>query len=236
LGKSWQPFGGAGYFVLVVLLALSLVAAGVLIGVPLMAARRSDSFEQRAPADRWLDLLYFGLLGVGYLFVEIPLIQRIILFLGHPAYAFTAVLFALLLFSGIGSAISSRVPLALALAALVALILLYMVVLPSVFDALLGLPWAARLLSTALLLAPAGLLMGIPFPLGLQRFSDRMPDRVPWAWATNGAMSVVASVLSALLALSFGFLWVLLIGALCYAGAGLIARRWSGGNEPASPA
>ncbi|MGC9347066.1 MAG: hypothetical protein ACP5JG_02915 [Anaerolineae bacterium] len=235
LGKTWQPFGGAGYFVLVVLLVLSLIAAGFLIGVPMVAMRRRFTAVDRTKG--WgLDLLYFGLLGIGYLFVEIPLIQRIILFLGHPAYAFTAVLFALLLFSGIGSAISSRVSLRWALAALVGLILIYMVALPAVFDALLGLPWIARLLSTALLLAPGGLLMGIPFPQGLQWFSQRMPGQVPWAWATNGAMSVVASVLSALLALSLGFFWVLLIGALCYAGAAVIAWRWQNGARASSPA
>jgi hypothetical protein len=73
-----------------------------------------------------------------------------------------------------------------------------------------------------LLLASPGLLMGIPFPAGLRRLGAESPDLVPWVWAVNGAASVVASVLAALLALSFGFRLVLLVGAACYAGACLM--------------
>ncbi len=236
LGMSWQPFGGAGYFVILALLAFSLGAAAVLIGLPALIFRRSGGgraatqdgtspVEVDHPA---LDLAYFGLLGVGYLFVEIPLMQRAILFLGHPAYAVTAVLFALLLFSGIGSALAARLRNRLRhiLIALVLLVAIYAVVLPAIFEALLGLLWGVRLIATVLLLAPGGFLMGIPFPTGLAYLSARVPEWLPWAWAVNGALSVVASVLSALVALSTGFIWVLVIGALCYGGAWMIARRW----------
>jgi hypothetical protein len=238
LGKSWQPFGGAGYFVVLALLSLSVVAATLLIGLPALALRRRGAHDagDDAPAavkdaSRGLapDLLYFGLLGLGYLLVEIPLMQRAILFLGHPAYAVTTVLFALLLFSGLGSALSDRWSprraVRAVLVALVALVFVYAFGLPRLFDALLGLPWLARLLVTVLVLAPCGFLMGIPFPLGLRRFGARAPRQVPWAWAANGAMSVVASVLSALLALSLGFRVVLMIGALCYGSAWVVVVR-----------
>ncbi|MGD8969470.1 MAG: hypothetical protein PVI07_18350, partial [Anaerolineae bacterium] len=98
-GHTWQPFGGAGYLVLLMLLVLAVIAAGVLILLPIAALRR-----QGGPMGA--TLVYFALLGLGYLFVEIPLMQRFILFLGHPAYAMATVLFAILLFSGLGSAVS----------------------------------------------------------------------------------------------------------------------------------
>ncbi|MEJ5311634.1 MAG: hypothetical protein WHX52_17880 [Anaerolineae bacterium] len=220
LGKTWQPFGGAGYFVLVALLLLAVGAATVVILLPVAALRRGGGVGRRA------GLVYFGLLGLGFMLVEVPLLQRFILFLGHPAYAMTTVLFAILLFSGIGSALSQHISARLALALLVGLIGGYAVGLPWLFARTLALPLGARMLVAALTLAPAGLLMGMPFPQGLRRLGE-LPTRptllVPWAWGINGALSVVASVLAALLALSSGFDVVLLCGALCYAGAWLTA-------------
>jgi hypothetical protein len=96
----------------------------------------------------------------------------------------------------------------------------------------LGLPLTIRLGLTALVLSPLGLLMGIPFPAGIRlmkREQAHSPDdevqdvSIPWIWAVNGAASVVASILSALLALTFGFNWVLRLGALCYTGVWLTA-------------
>lgn len=222
LGKIWQPFGGAGYFVLIALLLLATLAASALIGLPLLALSRTANKAQGvskryAARDTALPLAYFGLLGLGFLLVEIPLMQRFILLLSHPAYAFTAVLFALLLFSGIGSALSARLPLRPALAALVALSLLYAWILPHLFEQALQLPFGARIAVALVVLAPLGILMGMPFPAGMQRLERSAPQWIAWAWGVNGATSVIASVLAGLLALSLGFRWVLLIGTLCYA-------------------
>lgn len=222
LGMTWQPFGGAGYFVLLALLGLTLVLAIGLILLPLAVVRRPSSVVPRSLS---LPVLaYFGLIGLAYLFVEIPLIQRFILFLGQPAYALAAVLFTLLLFSGLGSRIAHRVPqrLALALVAVMALVLPWL--LPGLFALSLGLPFGLRLAETVVVLAPLGLLMGMPFPLGihwLERAGPPDAGLVAWAWGVNGAASVVSSVLAALLALSFGFSAVLAAGALCYGGAWL---------------
>jgi hypothetical protein len=229
LGMTWQPFGGAGYFVLLALLGLVTVLAAALILLPLVAARAGPGAEGRnrtAPGRRSsvYALTYFGLIGLAYLFVEIPLIQRFILFLGQPAYALAAVLFTLLLFSGLGSRIAHRVPqrLALTLVAVMALVLPWL--LPGLFALSLGLPLGLRLAETIVVLAPLGLLMGMPFPLGirwLERAGPSGAGLVAWAWGVNGAASVVSSVLAALLALSFGFSAVLVAGALCYGGAWL---------------
>ncbi|MCK4314479.1 MAG: hypothetical protein KAX24_01790, partial [Anaerolineae bacterium] len=155
--------------------------------------------------------------------VEIPLLQRFILFLGHPAYAMAMVLFALLLFSGLGSLLSRRVPLWLVLIMLPVLVVAYALGLPALFDITLAAPFWGRLIVTVVALAPPGLLMGMPFPKGLALLERKGPALITWAWGVNGAVSVVASILAALLALSFGFSVVLAVGAACYTGAWVMA-------------
>jgi hypothetical protein len=230
-GHTWQPFGGAGYFVLLALLGLGVVAAGVLIVLPLGAYRRERLHGKSLGAT----LVYFALLGLGYLCVEIPLLQRFILFLGHPAYAMAAVLFALLLFSGLGSLLSRRVPLRLVLLSLPLTVAGYALGLPFFFKAVLGVPAGGRLLIAVLTLAPLGLLMGMPFPKGLALLEQRGATFVAWAWGVNGAVSVVASILAALLSLSFGFLVVLALGAACYGAAWVIVKAIRGFAVPLGP-
>jgi len=159
------------------------------------------------------------MLGLGYLFVEIPLMQHFILFLGHPIYAFAAVLFAILLFSGLGSMISGRLSLPRTLMVLIGAIVLYPLALPFVFRLLLGQSLGLRLLVSVLSLAPLGFLMGVPFPKGVEIIGRLAPDLVPWAWGINGCTSVLASILSAMLAISFGFSRVLVGGSVAYAAA-----------------
>jgi hypothetical protein len=232
LGKTWQPFGGAGYFVILALLGIAVLLAVGLILLPAVAFRwRARSPKPGSePGSRpiLLFLIYFALIGFAYLLVEIPLIQRFILYLGHPAYAMTAVLFTLLLFSGLGSQLGARIPVPLALAGLVLILLGAPLALPLLFGWTLGLSLGMRLVLTVLMLAPVGFLMGIPFPAGIRRLSSQRFDgfeqdvmSIPWVWGVNGAASVISAVLAALLALSFGFSWVLGLGAMCYAGAGL---------------
>ena len=226
-GHTWQPFGGAGYFVLLALLALGMLAAGTLILLPLAARGPFDLAQDkrmRREGPLGATLGYFALLGLGYLCVEIPLLQRFILFLGHPAYAMATVLFALLLFSGLGSLLSRRVPLWLPLILLPLLVGGYAVGLPALFEATLAAPLSGRLVIAVVALAPPGLLMGMPFPKGLALLELGSPDLIAWAWGVNGAVSVVTSILAALLALSFGFSAVLALGAACYLGAWITAR------------
>ncbi|MBU4225014.1 MAG: hypothetical protein KKC71_04255 [Chloroflexi bacterium] len=257
LGQTWQPFGGAGYFVILALLALSILLAGALILLP-VAIRAHPSPSQLHPSPFILPpLLYFTFIGLAFMLVEIPLIQRFILYLGHPAYAMSAVIFSLLLFSAMGSRLSHRIPLRLALPILIILLVITPFLLPYIFTLTLGLPFLLRLALTALILAPLGFLMGIPFPAGIRQIAMEpsvighplatlpglaaragrasQPSAIPWLWAVNGAASVVASVLAALLALTFGFSWVLRIGALCYASAWLVClsanRRRPDGRE-----
>lgn len=212
-GRTWQPFGGVGYLVLLALLVLAIAAAGLLILLPLVVRVRIGR-ERRLG----VTMGYFALLGLGFMLVEIPLMQRFILFLGHPAYAMATVLFALLLFSGMGSLLSRRMPLGLALPLIPALVGGYAVGLPALFEVALAAPLWGRLITAVLALVPLGLLLGMPFPKGLALLGES-PTLVAWAWGVNGAVSVVASILAALVALSWGSSVVLLAGAVCYLGA-----------------
>jgi hypothetical protein len=215
-GHVWQPFGGAGYLVLLGLLAIGSLAAGVLVLLPLAGRRTKRPATDGPPV--LVQLLPFGFLGLGFLFVEIPLLQRFILFLGHPSYAMATVLGALLLFSGVGSLLSGRVRLGVAMGALVGLVLVYQAGLSLFSGPLLRLPLGMRVGVVVLTLAPLGILMGIPFPNSLARLQRETPGLVAWAWGVNGALSVMASILAALIALSWGFRIVMGLGALCYVG------------------
>ena len=221
LGRIWLPWGGSGYFVLVALLAVAMVTSGVLIVLPLAFARQGEG-ERKGLRGR--TLAYFGLLGLGFLLVEIPLMQRFILFLGQPVYAFAGVAASILFFSGLGSLAASRLSPGRTLPLLVVCVLLYPLGLPLFFEALMGAPLGVRILATVLCLAPLGFLMGMPFPGGLAWLRKRAHGMIPWAWAVNGCMSVLASVLAAMIALSAGFSWVLAAGGLAYAGAWVALR------------
>lgn len=228
VGHTWQPFGGAGYFVLLVLLALALVAASLIILVPLTALERRGK-PLRAT------LIYFALLGLGFLFVEIPLMQRFILFLGSPSYAMATVLFAILLFSGVGSIASDRVSLRLALVLLPMTVGVYPVALPRLFGVALAAPLWGRLVVAVAALAPVGFLMGIPMPRAVNLLEASAPGLIAWAWAVNGAASVIASIGAALLALTSGFSTVLALGAACYLGALFTAASLRLPQSPVSP-
>jgi len=168
--------------------------------------------------------------GLGYILVEIAFIQRFVLFLGHPTYALTVVIFLLMLSSGAGSLYSrlwlpradmAWLPLLLVIAALLADV----VFLPSRLAALVGLAFGYRLVISAVLLVPLGFVMGMPFPTGLRalaaaaskEFSNETSDNaVEWAWAMNAAASVLGSVLAMVIAIQFGLTITLACGAAAY--------------------
>lgn len=231
LGLTWQPFGGSGYFVLVALLILvSLASAGLIIG-PLLLQRRRSSGGPAVPARAWRGrvFLYFACLGLAFLFVEIPIAQRFILVLDKPVTALAIVLFALLLFSGLGSLTVQRWSLPWALLLLIALIAVYPLLLEPVSRLALDQAAGGRIFLTVLALAPLGFLMGLPFVGGLRVVEEREPGLTPWAWAINGSFSVISSVLAVMIALSWGFAAVLWLGAAAYSLALLAFRGlWSG--------
>ena len=217
-GKTWQPFGGAGYLVVVFLLVVVLILSTLFILLPVLVGRLRRNLQSRHQPEATLRgraLAYFLLLGFGFMAIEMPLIQKLILFLGQPAYSFSAVLFTLLLASGLGSLFSRRVKgwWLLILGVVAGLSPLW---LGAVMTFAMGWTLPLRLLTVLACLAPLGFLMGVPFPKGIAAVQAKDPNLIPWLWAVNGAASVVSSVLSAMLAISFGFIPLLVGGGCCY--------------------
>jgi hypothetical protein len=225
LGKTWQPFGGAGYLIVLALLVLVSALALALVAVPIAVVLRRRRVSGSGRGGWLAPTVYFGGLGLGFLLVEIALVQRFILLLEQPAYSLAVVLFALLLFSGVGSALSGRVSWRGALAVLVAAVVVYPGLLSETFPELLGESRAVRVAVALVLLAPLGLLMGVPFPRGLTAVGRTGRDWLPLAWGVNGFTSVIGAVLAAVLALSFGFDAVFLAGGLAYLAALAVVGR-----------
>lgn len=214
LGKTWQPFGGSGYLILLLLFALAFIVSVALLILPIWAlGRKSRPIDSRTLVRV---LVYFAALGCGFLFVEIPLIERFTLLLDYPVYAFTVVLFSLLLFSGIGSLFAERIPWRAALVSLVLAIALY-AALVQVIPLLLGQTLFVRIVTAIIVVAPVGLLLGIPFPRGLVFVREEAPQLLPLAWGVNGFTSVLSSILATLLALSWGLTPILLGAGVAYA-------------------
>jgi spermidine synthase len=222
LGRRWQPFGGSGYFVLLALLLFALTAAALFVLLPLAVRKRFRAALADAGARRaGRTLGYFIALGLAFLLVEVVFIQRFMLVLAQPTLALAAVVGPLLVFSGLGSLASARIPWRPAMIVLAMLIGAYAVLGRSLVPMLLELPLEGRVGTVALLTAPVGFLMGIPFARGIAALSDE-PAFVPWAWAANGGASVVSGVLAAALSLSLGFTVVLLLGAGLYLAATML--------------
>jgi len=203
-----------------------------LLCIPLLLLERAARARAQAAAPRRA-LLGIAALGLGYMFVEVPLLQRLTLPLGHPVLAVAVVLVALLLWSGIGSLVSARFAPGrvgvVSLACAIAVALSLWVGLSGVEGGLIHLPLPTRILGVVALLAPAGLAMGMPFPLALRALSGLDELFVPSAFLWNGIASVLAGPLAVILAMEFGFRATLLMGVLCYALAGLLLR---GGARP----
>jgi MFS family permease len=176
----------------------------------------------------WLG--YFSCLGVGFMLIEIGLMQRFVLFLGHPVYALTVVLFTLLLGGAIGSRLSQRAGgnarrlLTMTLPIVGLLAVVYAYALPYLFSSWLGLERPLRIALSAALLLPMGVGLGMPLPAGIALLGRHRPEHLAWAWAINGATSVLGSVVAMLIALTVGFRVVVLTGAACYVVALALAR------------
>ena len=211
-----------GVLVLLVVFAVSIVAVAAFLLLPLALKKgRPSPFR----------VLYFVAIGLGYILVEIAFIQRFVLFLGHPTYALTVVIFLLMLSSGAGSLTSRRwilrtelgwIPLLLAVLVLIG----YSFFLPHVLADWVGLRFTLRLAISATVLVPLGFVMGMPFPIGLRALAGmagNSPDgevsshsAVEWAWAMNAAASVLGSVLAMVIAIEFGLTATLACGAAAY--------------------
>jgi len=217
LGRTWQPFGGSGFLILALLLFLAIISSLVLILLPLWLGRRLGQKRLNHSGGGMRSMLYFAWIGLGFMLVEIPLIQRFTLYLGQPAYSFSLVLLSLLLFSGLGSLASPRLPWRVVLLSLVLVLAACALFLAPWLQLTIGWSLAGRLLVTVSTLAPIGLLLGVPMARGIRSLQEKAPERVPWAWAVNGCASVISSILAVLGAVSLGSMAILTTGAVAYA-------------------
>jgi hypothetical protein len=206
-----------------------VLAVAFILGPLLLVRGRLAGSDSRG---RLAFLLYFAALGCGFIVVEVVLVQKCVLFLGHPAYALTVVLFSLLLFSGVGSQLSARFrsdhlagSLQRVLLVIAALIALYVLALRPLFYGLVHLGAAWRVLITVAALAPLGLVLGMPMPTGIRLMAARRPELIPWAWGVNGAASVLGSVGAVAFAMVAGFDQALLVGAALYLAALALVSR-----------
>jgi hypothetical protein len=208
------------------LIGISIAGTLIIIALPPLV------LGSRLPTGRgvrWF-LLYFLFIGIGYILIQVALIQKFVLFLGHPTYALTVIVFSMLVSSGLGSFFSRRLGgferagIGRILAGVAGAIAILAFAVPPITSAGITWPMAVRVLVSVALIAPAGFLMGMPFPSGLARLEAWHKPSVRWAWSLNAAASVLGSAAAIFLALYLGLRVTLLIGGALYLCALMVSR------------
>jgi hypothetical protein len=220
--RRWQDQGIVSFNmkavgVLGLLLVTVLVMTAACIGVPLLLARRGASLDGAGPY-----LLYFAAIGLGFMLIEISQLQRLTIFLGHPAYSLSVVLFSLLVSSGLGSLSTGRATDALTairwrLGLTLAVLLAFGLLTPVIAHQFESSSTPVRIGLAIAVLCPVGFCMGMAFPLGMRLALAHAPLLAPWFWGVNGAASVCASVLAVVIAIGAGISAAFWTGASCYA-------------------
>jgi len=218
------------------LMAISLTATALILLTPPMLL--GTRLPRHPGVIRFL--LFFLFIGAGYILIEVGLIQKFVLFLGHPTYALTVVIFSMLTSSGAGSYASRRMiggdegRLIKVIGCVALLAALLAILVSTALSALVWLPLAAKVLLTVALLMPLGFVMGMPFPTALRRLEEMHAPAVRWAWSLNAAASVLGSVGALVCAIYLGLIQTLIIGGLFYLAALAVVAR-SATAESAAP-
>ncbi len=223
IDRPWRMPGAIAERMLKWLLgpSMGMLALFAIFGKP----RTNGSRIRNSTLQYASSLLYFAALGFGFIAVELALLQNLTLLVGHPIYTLSVLLFTLLAFGGIGSALSVRFPMWLACAAVAVIGALEALALPKLVPALLWLPLWGRIAVAIALIAPLGLAMGMPFPRGLRQTGQGSLPAPPFYWGLNGIMSVIGSVTTVFVALMFGFQAAMLMGSACYVLAAVASRK-----------
>jgi hypothetical protein len=209
-----------------------VLTAGCIV-IPLLLARPRADLSGAAP-----HLVYFGAIGFGFMLVEISQVQRLAIFLGHPVYSLSVVLFSLLLASGAGSLSTATLKwdaaaprsAILRVGMLIVVLFAFGLLTPVAVRLFEASSTPIRILVSVGTLLPLGFFMGMAFPIGMGRALAETPALAPWLWAVNGAASVCASVLAVVIALGAGISASFWAGAVCYLGA-LAVLVWTRGDE-----
>ncbi|HKY61296.1 MAG TPA: SAM-dependent methyltransferase, partial [Gemmatimonadota bacterium] len=235
-GRLSLPYLEWGLVAQALVLVQAVPVSALLILLPLAFLPRGTGWtndprprEARRAAARFV---YFALLGLAFMLLEVSSIQRFLLFLAEPATATSVVLAAFLVFAGLGSFTAGRLTAAdrfrspwLPFLAIAVLAPLTWLGGQALWAAFAGSPLPVRMALALALLAPLAFCMGMPFPLGLQRVSDAEPGWIPWCWGVNGFLSVIGAAAAPLVALMVGFRGVLLLAAAMYLLAGWTFTR-----------
>lgn len=231
LDQGVVSFNLRAVLVLELLLLLVLGLTGLCIVAPLLLGMKRETLKGSGPLT-----LYFLAIGLGFMLLEIGIMQRLNLFLGHPIYGMTVVLFTLLLASGCGSALSgwllegTRARRLTGLGGLVGVAVVTGLLEPVVFAQFEAASTPLRIGAAVGLLLPLGMGLGLAFPLGMRLASQQAEGLTPWLWGLNGAASVCASVLAVALSLGAGISTTYLAGLSCYVLA-LAAYGWASQGE-----
>jgi len=216
-GKS-MLFGN-GLSALLTLLGISAALVALFVIGPLLLTSRGTAASGGSLA--WL--AYFGALGAGFMLIEVSVLQRFVLLLGHPVYSLTVTLFSLLLGTGLGAAWSRRFDAdrlprtgAIAIATVAILALAVIAVMTPIVSWAIPLSRAARMGIAVAMLVPLGVALGIPMPTGLRMLAKETPQMIPWAWGMNGALSVLGATLAIFIAMNWGFRVTLLAASATY--------------------
>jgi hypothetical protein len=210
---------GNGLSALMTLLGISTALVVLFVIAPLAVAGRG---QPRAPG--WFAwLTYFGALGAGFMLIEVAVLQRFVLLLGHPVYSLTVTLFSLLLGTGLGSAwsrkfdeVSLRRSGAFAILIIAAVAILFIAAATPVVNWAIPFSRGGRMAVAAAMLVPIGVALGIPMPTGMRLLSARAPQMLAWAWGMNGALSVLGATLAIFIAMNWGFRTTLLTASGVY--------------------
>jgi hypothetical protein len=233
-----DPEEAIGERVLLLLLLIAALYAAIFLLLPFVLVRK----EWRALPGKRTSFLYFACLGLGFMFLEITLIQRLTRFLGYPTYSLTVTIASILISTGLGALASKRLaerfanPMPFVYLGVVLLVIFYQFGFDQVEDALLTTPLSFRIFVAFLVCAPLGFCLGMFMPLGLTRVGtlpEHGDEYVAWAWAVNGFFSVIGSVLTTILAMEFGFRAVQLGALVVYAIAVLTYQRLRAVGPPA---
>ena len=221
-----QRFNLIGVQMLVVLLLISTILALFMVMIPpIIYARKYKSNIASLLARNWISLLFFALIGIAFMLFEISFIQRLVVFLGHPSYSMTVVLFSLLLSTGLGAFTcdrwikASKKKKALFPSPMILLVLVLFIVYlatPHLVEKYILSSKVIRIIASLFILIPSGFFMGFAFPLGMSLALEKEPEQGPWLWAVNGGASVVASVIATSTSISYGINFTLKMGLITY--------------------
>tara|TARA_Y100000294_G_scaffold121335_1_gene112782 strand:- start:588 stop:3041 length:2454 start_codon:yes stop_codon:yes gene_type:complete len=211
IGQKWNPLFDSGFLLFFMLLqAIILALIFILLPIKFFNKNKINRIIKKRP------LVYFFAIGLSYLFIEIVLIQKFVLFLGHIIFSSSTIIFSMLLFSSLGALYSERFntkKLSKIIIFIFILVIFYIFLINFIINYFISLDLISKIILTAIFIAPLGFFMGFPFPLGMRAIKKEL---IPWAWGINGSASVLSPILAIIIALFIGYNFVLFLAGLVY--------------------